>query len=144
MGVTRLPDPVVASFRKPCQRTFRSKIMSDELQTINLKSVLAICDGDREFFGEIVQLFLEDSADRMEKLTQAVNEQDPQAIMQMGHALKGLSGNICAEAMQEAAVQIERSGRNSELGSTRNQLETLDNEYQKVQAELKKLTLGNQ
>ncbi len=113
--------------------------MADSPQIINLEAALSICDGDRELFEEIAQIFLEDSANRMKLLEQAVNSGDSQAVMKMGHALKGLSGNICAEIMKETAMKIEHSGRNNELDSTPTQLESLNQEYQKVRAELEKI-----
>ena len=39
----------------------------------------------------------------------------------------------------EAALQMERAGKNNDLGISRNQFETLNNEYQRARTELQKL-----
>ncbi|MCH8157855.1 MAG: Hpt domain-containing protein [Nitrospinae bacterium] len=114
-------------------------LSDDPTQAINLEAALAICDGDRELFGEIAQVFLEDAADRMEQMKKAVDAQDSQAIAAMGHALKGLTGNIGADPMKEAALQMERSGKNNDLGLYQNQFETLNNEYQRARTEIQKI-----
>ncbi|PIR00310.1 MAG: hypothetical protein COV66_07445 [Nitrospinae bacterium CG11_big_fil_rev_8_21_14_0_20_45_15] len=90
---------------------------------------LANCDGDDELFREIVEIYLEDSPTIVKNLKQAVMDSDAANIEKFAHALKGASGNICAEPVCDLAQMIERMGRKNELSEVRDVYRKLVKEF---------------
>ncbi len=90
----------------------------DSNPAINEKAALALCDGDEEFFHEILQVFISDAITHLEKLKNAIKNNDVDFTQRHAHALKGASGNICADHFKSLATQIERAAKNKELSQT--------------------------
>jgi HPt (histidine-containing phosphotransfer) domain-containing protein len=67
--------------------------------------------GDRELYDELVQVFLEDSADLMHRLQNAIERNDGRAIEHAAHTLKGLTLNFGAPQAVSAAATIEEQAR---------------------------------
>ncbi|QPJ64665.1 MAG: Hpt domain-containing protein [Candidatus Nitrohelix vancouverensis] len=86
---------------------------------IDKQAAMEVCDDDMELFMEIVEVYLEDAPNLARKLKQAVMDEDAPLVEKFAHALKGASGNICAEPVRELAMQIERMGRENQLDAVR-------------------------
>ncbi len=72
---------------------------------------LAICSGDESLFEELAAIFLVDAMERMDGLTEALAAGDAKGVERYAHAIKGLSANICAEPVKQAASSLEIAGR---------------------------------
>ncbi|MBC8117053.1 MAG: response regulator, partial [Candidatus Saccharimonas sp.] len=62
----------------------------------NLTTALARVRGDAEFLKELIGLFLEESAELMRDLRQAIDRQDATQVQRTAHSLKGAAGNFAA------------------------------------------------
>lgn len=103
-----------------------------EKSPINKPAGLAICDGDEELFHEILKVFLVDAPDHIVKLKNAVGAGDAALMQRHAHALKGASGNICAEPFKEAVMQVERAAKNGDLEQRRELFIKVIQEYKRL------------
>lgn len=74
-----------------------------------------LSDNNFEFEMELLQLFTQDSLRHLERLKQAIAEDDLQQIEQIAHHIKGASANVGASLMYLAADQIERRAWQKQL-----------------------------
>lgn len=109
---------------------------------VNEKAGLSLCDSDEELFHEILEIFLTDASTRLENLKTAVNGKNAELIQKQAHALKGASGNICAEPFKEIVARIERAAKNNDLNDTPLLFADLTNEYKRLTAFIEKILLS--
>jgi len=75
---------------------------------INLKQLHQISEGDIEFEIEILQVYVEDVSQRLEKVREAIDGNDWSIIMAEAHHIKGSSGNVGAFQVESLAIQLEK------------------------------------
>lgn len=138
------PKPAAPSVDKPpkIQEPRPPGSSLDAPSAINEKAALALCDGDIEFFHEILQVFVADAVTHIEKLKIALSNKDADFTQRHAHALKGASGNVCAEQFKSFAAQIERAAKNKDLSQTDGLFEGLCQEYFKIKAFAQKVIPG--
>jgi len=88
--------------------------------------------GDEALIKEIAPIFLKDSKERFDNLSDAVESGDTMAINFYGHAIKGAAKNIGAERLSDIACQLENAGRESNLELAISIYKELKTEYEKV------------
>jgi HPt (histidine-containing phosphotransfer) domain-containing protein len=66
---------------------------------------------------------------------------DAHEVEERAHAIKGASANICAGPVREAALQLERAGRNKDLSQTPQLYKVFKKEFQRLLEYLKFLPL---
>ena len=115
---------------------------SDSNPPINEKAALALCDGDEEFYHEIAQVFVLDAITHLEKLKNALKNKDVDLTQRHAHALKGASGNVCAENFLFFAMQIERAAKNKDLSQTDPIFADLHKEYLRIKEFVAKVMPG--
>jgi len=83
-------------------------------------------DYGTRFVVEVIDLFLADTPIRLEKLRQALENEDAQTLVKTAHALKGSCSNLGAGRMAKRCSELEALGREERLrgaGSLYRQLE---------------------
>jgi CheY-like chemotaxis protein len=89
-------------------------------------SLLEGLDGEVDLAKEVVSVFLEDIPTQIEKLKQAIEERDAEAVNRCGHKLKGAAGAIGAIAVRDLAAEIETAGKEKALDKLDSLMERLD------------------
>ncbi len=116
--------------------------MPDEQEPVlNKQAALELCDDDEELFLEIVQAYLEDAMEHSRQLLHALEAGDAHEVEERAHALKGASSNICAGPVREAALQLERAGRNKDLSEAPHLYRIFKKEFQRLLEYLNSLPL---
>ncbi len=92
----------------------------------------AIDGGDRTFMNEILNLFLADTASRLEATRQAVEQSDADRIRREAHTIKGASANIGAMALREAAFALETAARDGDSSTCGELLARVTFEFQRL------------
>ncbi|OZS41431.1 Hpt domain-containing protein [Photobacterium sanguinicancri] len=93
-------------------------------------------DGDHEMVQTFLVMFANEHAKDVDKLEQALTEQDFSQVILISHSLKGASGSICADGVRQAATIIEKRVKTNtlpleeDMDALRNQLNILVNEIQ--------------
>ncbi len=93
---------------------------------VQLEEGLRRAGDDREFFRELLQMFADESAGQLEKLSVAASANDFDAVVRIAHCLKGASANLAAGPVTEAAYALEvaaRDRRGGEVASLSRRLE---------------------
>ena len=73
-----------------------------------------ISEGDIEFEVEVLQVYVEDASQRINKIREAIAIQDYNQIRRQAHHIKGSSSNVGAMQMRLFAVQLEELGENQD------------------------------
>jgi signal transduction histidine kinase/CheY-like chemotaxis protein/HPt (histidine-containing phosphotransfer) domain-containing protein len=100
-----------------------------------------IVDDLREIMGEefvaLVRVFLEDAPGALQKLQQAVDSNDVDALVAPAHSLKSTSANLGALALSDIARTIEHGARQRNLADPRAEVAALGREFHRVEAALR-------
>jgi CheY-like chemotaxis protein/HPt (histidine-containing phosphotransfer) domain-containing protein len=87
-----------------------------------------------KLYEEILALFVEDTARRVEALTRALARGDAETISAEAHALKGAALSLRQEALAAAAERLEAKARDGDLAGVEGDLETLHHAFDRVRA----------
>lgn len=71
-----------------------------------------ISEGDIEFEVEVLQVYVEDISQRIDKIREAIAIQDYTQIKKQAHHIKGSSSNVGAVQMRVFAIQLEELEEN--------------------------------
>lgn len=74
---------------------------------LNLVRLHETCQGDRAFEAELLTVFLEDCASRIESLSQSVAAGDEAGIYREAHTIKGASLNVGTTRLHQFAAELE-------------------------------------
>ena len=99
---------------------------------IDLVQLHQISEGDIEFEIEVLQVYVEDVSQRIEKMREAIANNNLLQIRQEAHHMKGSSGNVGALQIRDFAVQIEDLNLEQDLEKALNILDDMDIAIQRV------------
>ncbi|BCT68859.1 response regulator [Nitrosospira sp. NRS527] len=88
--------------------------------------------------GQIFASFLSDGAERLNKLQNALDGDDPELLRKIAHALKGASANIGAHHMADIAQQLELLGKADSMSGAAVLIEQIEGEFERVKSEIAK------
>jgi signal transduction histidine kinase/CheY-like chemotaxis protein/HPt (histidine-containing phosphotransfer) domain-containing protein len=77
--------------------------------------VLARVGGDRELLAEISRLFVDDAPRHLQRIREALDARDGDALRRAAHGLKGAAANFDADDVVSAARELEEIGRSGRL-----------------------------
>lgn len=95
--------------------------------------------GEPDVLGEVLRLFIDEVPRRVERLKSAWQESNAVELQRAAHSLKGSSGNIGAHHMYEICKQLDERGKAGDFNGARHLLDSLVEEYARVEAEIQLL-----
>jgi len=102
---------------------------------VELLRLQEICLGDKDFQRELIDVFLEDSLERIHTMETAMAEKNLEIFRLQAHSIKGASANAGAGKMTDIAANMEKGADGDALPpETPRMLEELKTEYEKVRA----------
>lgn len=113
--------------------------VEDQLHQLDEALALSRVGGDTDLLREIVELFLDDYPNTLEKIRSAVAVRDAVAIEQHAHSLKGSVSTFGAQNAFEAAFALEKQGRSRELGDVEAGLRQLESALGALRPELESI-----
>jgi HPt (histidine-containing phosphotransfer) domain-containing protein len=78
---------------------------------VDLADGLARAGDDREFYRELLDLFLDDARQRLSRLETALSTGDLKEVTSTAHSIKGAAANLAAGRVRDIAYAIESRGR---------------------------------
>ncbi len=93
---------------------------------INTDWLSRISGGDRAFEQELIETFLQDSVHQRAALSGAVESSSWQSLAALAHRMKGASGNLGAERIQQAAIALEMAAKQQDTDGSRHHLADLE------------------
>jgi HPt (histidine-containing phosphotransfer) domain-containing protein len=82
--------------------------------------------GDEELFGELCQIFLQESPKILNELRRAIAAADSNTVMRAAHSLKGELSYLSAGAAVQAAQDLEDMGQQGNLSRSAKTLAVLE------------------
>lgn len=98
---------------------------------IDLPSVMERIGGDENFLHELIDIFIEDFIEKYAKLKRAIDRNDFIAIKEIGHSLKGSSGNLSLNGLYKTSTNIEISGKEEDIEQAKLLFIKLNKEFEK-------------
>jgi len=99
-------------------------------------------EGGNEFLKELVDIYLQDTPERLTELDQALARQDAPTVTRAAHTIKGSSSNFGARELARLALEIELSGKAANLAAAAAAAPGLKAEYQRVAEALTQISSG--
>jgi HPt (histidine-containing phosphotransfer) domain-containing protein len=94
-------------------------------------------EDDPGLFIELVNLFLSDTPERLQALSEAMERRDPTALERAAHALKSSSANLGALELSALFRDIEAAGRDKDLSRAAPLVARTRPEFARVEAALR-------
>ena len=89
-------------------------------------------DGDKDFEYELFTIYLEDCADRLQKVRDAVQDGNADCLHREAHTIKGSSANVGTTRLHELALALESADISDADGATSALISQLDEEFERV------------
>ena len=96
---------------------------------------------DMAFISSLTQAFQQNAAQTLSNLQQCIENEYADQIRKLAHGLKSLSSNVGSGKLTELCIAMEQAGKNNDLSSTQQLLESMKQEYLRVLTELNALCL---
>ena len=99
-------------------------------------------DGEPDLLAELVEMFLEDAASRINSLREAVERDDAEAVEGIGHSLKGSCGNMGVREMQRLSAALQDAGAAGDLSEATGLIQGLQEELERARPALAEVSSG--
>ena len=96
-----------------------------ELAGIDVKTGLSRVAGNRKLYLDLLRKFAADYPDSADRIKNALNKGDHELALRLAHTVKGVSGNIGAMDLYQAAKKLEASIEARDEGPDRTRLNRL-------------------
>ncbi len=121
--------PAHTSFQQlpDCQLEKPDRVIFDR------KDFLEHLDHDQKLFEEVLNIFLQDTPERILSLEEAIFKNDASAIRYLGHALKGSCATIRAGILKEVSYEIELAGERCDFAGAKDLLPVVQKAFAEFQ-----------
>lgn len=99
---------------------------------IDLPSVMDRIGGDTAFLYELIDIFIEDFIGKYSKLKKAIERSDFRTIKEIGHSLKGSTGNLSLTGLYDTSKKMELSGNKEDIVNAKLHFIELNQEFEKL------------
>ncbi len=107
--------------------------------SLDYESIAILKEATEEMFNEIIEVYLNDTPERLSLLREAFNNNDLKVLTEESHCIKGSSGNVGAIKLAKICEYIEKSSRNNNLTGHDEYIRHAVEEFGIVKKELKNL-----
>jgi HPt (histidine-containing phosphotransfer) domain-containing protein len=104
---------------------------SNATQPIDMSSALERIGGDESLLQELINIYIEDFLEKNDLLRKAIEHRDFITIKEIGHSLKGSSGNLSLNHLQVTSSQIEMAGKEEDIERARYHFQVLNQQFMK-------------
>jgi CheY-like chemotaxis protein len=124
----------VLSGRGCVRQSFKENEQIRTESPLNMEKLMEIVGGDESLLGELVSHYLENIPYLMGRIQKSIQSQNHEELKFYAHSLKGMSLNLSADSVAEAALKLEQ------MGSDHNrELKDADTAYQNLEQEIERL-----
>lgn len=101
-------------------------------------------DGDPELLMDLIQMFLEDGPSKVASVQEGLAKGDFDQAERAAHSLKGSSGNLGAQLLQNVCEEMQLSTRNQRLDESRRLAKQLSERFLEAEVALRQLLASYQ
>lgn len=98
--------------------------------------------GQSDLLQEVLKLFLEDAAPRVEAISLAIGARDAVALRREAHTLRGAASNIGAKALANVCRELETIAAAGTTDGTTRFMQELRDEYDRAKQEIDRLLVS--
>jgi len=106
-------------------------------QCFNKEDLFERFGNDKNLIELVLNSFLQEAPGLIEKIEQAINENDLEGVQLSSHALKGSAANLSADLLRKAALGMETQAKAQDSDSFFSSLELIQIEYKRFVREAK-------
>ena len=106
-------------------------------QCFNKEKLFERFGNDKNLIELVLNSFLQEAPELIEKIGQAINENDIEGVKLNSHGLKGSSANVNADLLRDAALEMETHAKAENLDSFVSTLESIQTHYKRFIREAK-------
>jgi histidine phosphotransfer protein HptB len=99
-------------------------------------------DAEPGLLGELVQLFLQDSPDKLRALQEGFGGRDAKVVERNAHSLKSSAASLGANSLSKLLAEIEAAGRAHDLERVASLLPRTSKAYDQARDALRRLVQG--
>jgi PAS domain S-box-containing protein len=122
-------------------RQQETMVEPDELQVdhrlesapLDHEAALIRFDGDKEFFRQMLQEFLNYVPNQLKSLSEAAKRDDAKLVEREAHSIKGAAANIGANGMADLSLKLELMGRTGDLSRAQEMMDKLKGEFERLE-----------
>ncbi|HOK54421.1 MAG TPA: response regulator, partial [Armatimonadota bacterium] len=96
-----------------------------ESNILDIEALLARVDGDVDLLREVINLFIESSPNLLAEIRSAIESGNSQALQHVSHTLKGSVSTFTGGAAYQAALTLEKIGKEGDLSKAMEAYEAL-------------------
>ena len=109
---------------------------SKAVEDARLADLSELGDGDPDWLKMVIAQFMQDATSRIVKIKACIETNEPSALKELAHALKGSSGNMGAAAMSSLCQKLQAAGGSGRLEGAIQLVDQLESEFARVKKEL--------
>jgi len=109
------------------------------MTALDVQRIREAAGDDPEFIQELMDLYLEDAAERIQELRAALRAGAAAELMRAAHKLKGSSANVGANGVSQCAKTLEEKGRSGDLDGANDLVAQAETDLEAIKSELKEL-----
>jgi len=107
--------------------------------SLDLEALSILKEATEEMFAEIIEVFLEDSPNRLNLLRDASSNNDVTAMKEESHCLKGSSGNVGAVKLSKICEEIETLSKSGSITNQEELIQHAQHEFEHIKVKLSKM-----
>ena len=111
-------------------------------EQVDLPSLLARVEGDRDLLQEMIHLFADDAPNLLHAMRNALQQGDMIKVERSAHSLKGAAGNLSASFVTTAALQLEKDAKRGDPEACQASLENLEKSVSQLLPLLQEISEG--
>ncbi len=99
------------------QSDFPQEPFPEQLPGISVHDALRRVNGNTRLLGQLIRLFVKEHQGTASEIRGLIADQDPASAARLVHGLKGVAGNLSAERLHSAAVNLESALKNQDAAT---------------------------
>jgi len=107
--------------------------------SLDLEALSILKEATEEIFPEIIAIFLKDTPNRLNSLSEASTNNDVTAVKEESHCLKGSSSNVGAVKLSKICEEIETLSKSGSIANQKELIQYALDEFEHVKSELPKV-----
>ena len=114
--------------------------MTEAINMEVVEELLSLSEhGDPELLVDLIQMYLQDSPQKLTEICEGLEEQDYDRVEKAAHSLKGSAGNLGAYLVQHDCEQLQIASRQHELETVRHSVGELQDHFRDAETALQQL-----
>ena len=111
--------------------------MNDKIEHLDFSALAELREIMEDEFEILIETYLDDSAERIIEMQEAVKERDANALSHAAHSLKGSCTNIGVPVLAKLCMEAEMKGKAGDLEGVDELLSSIENVFSEVSQLLK-------